>query len=242
MNPDNNQKHCRTDEDNKNTTKRVKIATDNELQNKSNRDELLQPVAENHSLISGLSILANTTSALSCNTGVFRKNDRLEYLKTNMPANLINSFNARDMNALRVIIEDAFLVDCQLRTSAAPNEVTGRDKVYQFFESYLQGCPDVTMTYASPMQFNVRVISFIYSETGTRSDFNVADELFDYFKHGTDRSSSILIQKYKYYYLRNSNMNVPFTTTSYVNFILNKEMTHVEKYIHTCKEVDVRLE
>ena len=143
------------------------------------------------------------------------------------------------MKSLKSTIEDSFLADCQPRTSAVPKEVTDSDKVYQFFESYLQGCPDVKMTCVSPMQFNVRVISFLYSETG-RSNFNVPDELFDYFKHGSDRSSSALFQKCKGSQLRK--LPISFTTTSYVNFILNKELTHVEKYIHTCKGIVVKLD
>ena len=230
------QKRCLDDENSEDTKKRV---------NQDNTSELLRPVAPTERLSSNsqgtceLSILA---SSASTSTEMYRADDRLEYLKTAMPLNLMNSINTRDMNSVKLIIDDAFLTDCQLRTSAVPNEVTGCDKVYQFFQSYIQGCPDVIMTCVSPMRFNVRVISFLYTETGTRSNFNVPDELFDFLKHGTDRSSSFLIQKYKYNYLRNSNLNVPFTTTSYVNFILNKELTHVEKYIHACKEVVIAME
>ena len=218
---------CLISDTNNIKVKRAKTTTDYEME--SNSNELLQPL-ENEKFVSGLSILANTAS----NATLTQMEDRLEYLKTIMSSKMINAFNARDKNSLKSIIDDVFLADCKLRTSALSKEVKGRDKVYQFFESYLEGCPDVMMTCVSSMQFNVRVISFMYSETG-RSDFNVPDDLFDYFKHGSDRDSSILLQKSKGGQLRKS--PVSFTTTSYVNFILNKDLTHVEKYIHACKEI-----
>ena len=170
----------------------------------------------------------------------FQQNhERLEFLKTNIPSNLIKSINTRDMNKLKVVIDDAFLPNCQLRTSAVPNEVTGRDKVYRFFESYIQSCPDVVMEYVTPMVFNVRVISFICYEKGTRSNFNISDHLFDHFRYGVERTPAYLSEKRKYFYLANTGLPISFETTSYVNFILNEDMTHVEKYIHTCKEVVV---
>ena len=165
--------------------------------------------------------------------------ERLEFLKTSIPSTLINSFNSRDMNTLKMIIDSAFLPNCQLRTSAVPSEVTGSHNVYKFFESYIKGCPNVTMEYVTPMIFNVRVISFICYEKGTRSNFNLPDQLFDHFRYGNERTSEYLNEKRKYFYLANKGLPIPFATKSYVNFILNEEMTHVEKYIHTCKEVVV---
>ena len=183
----------------------------------------------------GLSILADVISNLKT-----RENeDRLKFLNEQMPTNLLNSFNTRDMSSLKAIIDNSFLTGCQLRTSAVPNEVTGRDKVYQFFETYIQGCPDVVIEYVTPMQFVTRVISFIALEKGTRSNFNVSDSLYDHFRHGVDRKSSYLQERSKYSYLRSEGKPIHFLTTSYVNFILNEEMTHVEKYIHTCKDVVV---
>ena len=181
-------------------------------------------------------LLVNTAIELQ----VYQNQERLDFLKTTMPSTLVNSFNSRDMNKLKLIMADAFLPNCQLRTSAMPNEVTGRHKVSQFFESYIQGCPDVSMEYVTPMTFNVRVISFICYEKGTRSNFNLPDKLFDHFLHDKmTKSPSYLHEKSKYNYLRNSGKPIPFVMTSYVNFILNEDMTHVEKYIHTCKEVIV---
>ena len=213
--------------------KRVRTETGNDFSSKRSSIGLSER-ANYQNETNGLWILANAAF-----NEISQTEDRLEYLKTTMPSKLINSFNTREMKSLKSTIDDVFLAGCQLRTSAVPKEVMGSDKVYQFFESYLQGCPDVKMTCVSPMQFNVRVISFMYSETG-RSNFNVPDELFDYFKHGSDRSSSALFQKCKGSQLRK--LPISFTTTSYVNFILNKELTHVEKYIHTCKGIVVKLD
>ena len=189
----------------------------------------------NERLPEGLSILADTATTIEAR----QNKNRLGYLTTHMPTQLMDAFNTRDMNSLKLIIEDTFLTDCQLRTSAVPNEVTGRENVYRFFETYIQGCPDVVMEYITPMKFNIRVVSFLCLEQGTRSNFNVADELFDHLKYGIERAPDFLYEKNKYSYFRNTGRPVPFTTTSYVNFILNEAMTHVEKYIHTCKEVKV---
>ena len=190
---------------------------------------------ENFKSPEGLSILASAASNLEEQ----QNEERLIYLKTHMPANMISSINTRDMNSLKLLIEDTFLPDCQLRTSAVPNEVIGRENVYRFFETYIQGCPDVVMEYITPMQFNTRVISFICAEQGTRSNFNVPDQLFDHLNHGTERAPFLLYEKNKYCYLRSSGTPIPFTGISYVNFILNEAMTHVEKYVHTCKEIKV---
>ena len=183
----------------------------------------------------GLSILASTAVDIETR----QREDRLGYLTTHMHTQLMNSFNTRDMNSLKLIIEDTFLPDCQLRTSAVPNGVMGRDKIYQFFETYIQGCPDVSLQYITPMQFNTRVISFICAEQGTRSNFNVHDQLFDHLRHGVERTPQFLCEKSKYSFYRNAKMSIPFITTSYVNFILNEAMTHVEKYVHTCKDIKV---
>ena len=223
------QKRNRT-EDSKDTA--VKIYEHNTIKKNSKRKKTSSNKNFNTGLPEGLSILANSVETR-------QKGDRLEYLTINMPRNLLNSFNTRDMDSLKLIIEEAFLSDCQLRTSAVPNEVTGRDKVCRFFETYIQGCPDVVMEYITPMQFNTRVISFICAEQGTRSNFNVPDELFDHLRHGVERTPYFLYERNKYSYFRNTGRPIPFATTSYVNFILNEEMTHVEKYIHTCKEVKV---
>jgi hypothetical protein len=171
---------------------------------------------------------------------VLRNQERLHFLKTNMPSNLMQCFNTRNLNLLKIIIDETFELDCQLRTSAVPVEVAGRDKVYEFFHNYIQGCPDVMITNVTPLQFNIRVISFICYEQGTRSNFNVPDELFDHLRHdNVIRTSAYINEKNKYILLRNAGKPIPYRATSYVNFILNKAMTHVEKYIHVCKDIVV---
>lgn len=164
---------------------------------------------------------------------------RLSYMMT-LPQMLVQCFNTRDMSSLRCIISNAFLPDCQLKTSSFPNDVTGSNRIFEFFQNYAIACPDAIMIQSLP-QFNIRVVSCISQECGTRHSNLLSDDLlFAYFKHDkSNQDSSYLQEKCKYMELRSHGIPVPFSSVSYVNFILNKEMTHVEKYIHTIKEVQV---
>ena len=183
----------------------------------------------------GLEGLA-TICALSLNPN--SKNHRLSHIMSAV-AKLFGRFNLKDLVSVRQIIRDICLPNCNLRTSAKPDEVCGREKVFEFFQTYAQGCPDIFMI-PSPAQFNVRVISFVSFERGTRSNFQFSDRLYDYFYHDKKtRDPRYCLERNKYDILRRSGLPIPFVGSSFVNFILNEEMTHVEKYIHTRKDVQV---
>ena len=201
--------------------------------NESNKNSSHANDPTNESDLANLHLLANL-----CIQSIGPQENRLFYLMQ-LPSMLFNYFNTRDFVSMAWFINNTFMPDCQLRTSAVPDEVTGCDKVFEFFRTYAVACPNVIITH-TPIQFNIRVVSMISCEQGTRSNYDVHDELFDFMKYDTStRTPSYIQERRKYEVLRHARQPISFVGTSYVNFILNKEMTHVEKCIYTRKDYEI---
>jgi hypothetical protein len=163
---------------------------------------------------------------------------RLEYLMR-MPKLLFGCLNAGDNKSVRKLLEEAFLPDCQLRTSALGSTLTGLDKIRELFLSWFQACPDLIITH-SEVEFNVRVVSCVIVSHGTRISEPVGDYLYDDLKYDKKNKSKDFVEQRKLLQsIRKAGVFPRFRGSEFVHFIVNNELTHIENFILIRKDIKV---
>jgi hypothetical protein len=162
---------------------------------------------------------------------------RLAYL-IRSPLIISKLINSGDLVGLKELIEDICLPECSLKTSATQVELVGREYVIKFFIALNQGIPDyVAMTTSTTLNF--RVVSALVRSFGTKVITTSEDSLYDHMKHGQPKEKAFVEAKEKYEHLVREGKPVAFSSKSFLHLILNKEMTHVEKFVVARKSLKI---
>jgi hypothetical protein len=155
-----------------------------------------------------------------------------------VPAAIAMCINSGDEIGLMGIIEEAFLPDCVVKTPALSKELVGRQHLKEYFFSINRAVPDFVCI-VSESTLNFRVISASFKNFGTRVASDKSDYLYDYVKHGRDHNNLFVEARDKSNALIKEGSVVRFCSRSFMHLILNKDMTHVEKYVAVRKALNI---
>jgi hypothetical protein len=155
-----------------------------------------------------------------------------------VPKAITYCINSGDNEGLVGIIEEAFLPNCIIKTPALSKELVGRNHIIEFFLAISRSIPDFFTLVEDPF-LNLRVISTLSKSFGTRINSDRSEYLFNHLKHGRDDSNNYLEARKKARELIKEGQPIRFCSKSYVHLILNKEMTHVEKFVVARKSLRI---
>jgi hypothetical protein len=86
---------------------------------------------------------------------------------------------------------------------------------------------------------NFRVITTLFKNYGTRVSTDQSDYLYDFVKHGRDDANVYIEAREKTNSMMKEGHPVRFYSESYLHLIMNKEMTHVEKFVIAFKSISI---
>jgi hypothetical protein len=156
----------------------------------------------------------------------------------NLASQISRSINSADETLLSQVIQDNFLVNCNMKVPALSIDLQGCQAIFNYFISVTRGIPDL-LTHCHKLQIKGNVINVPVTAYGTRIDINEPDETWDNLQYGQSETDGLNESRREYKLLRKTGRPVNIKSVSCWHFILNKEMTYVETYVSTLKSVIV---
>lgn len=157
---------------------------------------------------------------------------------TKLPIYITEFVNSGDEESIKQLIQEAFLPDCKMKTSALARDLVGRQYVQDFLLALIQDFPDFIMVALRP-EVNARVVTTYLSCYGTRVKSSPYQYLYDHLKFGRDESGTFVKQSYDYRSLLKEGKPIGFKQDTVMHLIMNKELTHVEKFVTQRRLVNV---
>lgn len=162
---------------------------------------------------------------------------RIKYL-IQVPSLVAKYVNSGDDERLKALIYDVCVEDCRCKSSSMSAELVGRDYILEHFGSLTRSCPDYVMQYKPPTVHR-RTISAALSSCGTRVIADPKSYLFDHLKYGRTDNVAFVRARKLMEAIEASGKRAAFKAKSIVHLVVNKEMTHIERWIALRKSVEI---
>ena len=230
-----------TSDNNSNMNVNIEIETkkrkhDDETQ-QQNQQHLSNNNNNNHISPSSPHLSPPTSEALLHPITTIQYTDRLSFLMA-LPKQICTLMNSGSDDELTHLVMDTFLPNAILKTPSLQHEIVGIGSIHEYFNAIIRTVPDLIMISSKPV-LNFRVITVTCTCLGTSVRPDAFDYMYDCTKHAKDDSLSYRMTKDSIKHMISQNKHICFSSKSYLHFILNKEMTHVEKFVTVKKSLSV---
>ena len=223
--------------DNSNTEIETKKRKHEDEQHKQQQQQPVNNTDNNHISPSYPDLAPPTSEALLHPITTIQYTDRLSFLMA-LPKQICTLMNSGSDAELTHLVTDTFLPNAILKTPSLQHEIVGIGSIHEYFNAIIRTVPDLIMISSKPV-LNFRVVTVTCTCLGTSVRPDAFDYMYDCTKHAKDDSLSYRMTKDSIKYMISQNKHICFSSKSYLHFILNKEMTHVEKFVTVKKSLSV---
>lgn len=162
---------------------------------------------------------------------------RLKHL-LEVPFLLAKFINSGDEEGLKTLIHDVCIENCRCKSPSLAMELIGRDYIIEHFAALTRSFPDYVMQFKPPT-VRQRTISAALSSCGTRVLVDPKSYLFDHLKYGRAESVSFTRARKLVEAIESSGKRASFKAKSLLHLIVNKEMTHIERWVSLRKSMEI---